>query len=87
MKQLCCDTARHALETRDFTGWHGLPAGCTPEALFGVALDDQWGQRRLGADHEPVRSCQAHSPRWFAAPSSSVLDGRSRGLLASETDP
>jgi len=43
-----CETARRAIETRDFVGWQGLPTGCTAEALFGGALDETWGVRALG---------------------------------------
>ena len=51
-----CTAARAAIESRHFIGWRGLPSGCSPESLFGVALDDQWGEAPLGQRFEPARS-------------------------------
>jgi hypothetical protein len=51
-----CETARRAIESRHFIGWHGLPPKCTPDALFGLALNDQWGEMPLGNSFEPARS-------------------------------
>jgi hypothetical protein len=51
-----CEDARLAIERRRLVGWRGLPPDCTPEALFGVALDGRWGERQLGADFEPART-------------------------------
>ena len=50
-----CETARRAIENRRFVGWRGLPAGCTPDALFGVAFDNTWGLRELGDAFAPAR--------------------------------
>lgn len=51
-----CKTARSAIEARRFIGWHGLPSGCSPDALFGVALDERWGDAPLGKRFEHSRS-------------------------------
>ena len=51
-----CEAARKAIEARRFIGWRGLPAGCTPDALFGVSLDGQWGELPLGENFEQARS-------------------------------
>jgi hypothetical protein len=51
-----CESARRAIEARHFAGWDGLAPGCTPLALFGVPLDDSWGQLPLGETFQPTRS-------------------------------
>jgi len=51
-----CERAAWAIRDRDVIGWQGLPTGCRPEDLFGVPVDDQWGERQLGEDCEPARS-------------------------------
>lgn len=51
-----CDAAKRAIEVRHFVGWRGLPPGCSPEAVFGVKLDDSWGAMPLGASFESARS-------------------------------
>jgi hypothetical protein len=53
---MTCDAAKHAIEARRFVGWRGLPAGCAPEALFGIKLDDTWGAMSLGSSFEKARS-------------------------------
>lgn len=75
MTQLTCDTARQAIEARRFQGWRGLPASCTPDALFGVAFDDAvWGQRRLGASLATARSRLLDLGGYYR-PMASVRDG------------
>jgi len=56
MAPMTCDAARRAMETHRFTGWRGLPQHCTPDALFGVPFDDQWGGQPLGSDFGPART-------------------------------
>lgn len=56
MAPMTCDAARHAIETHRFTGWRGLPQHCTPDALFGIPFDDQWGKQPLGSDFAPART-------------------------------
>lgn len=57
MTSLTCASARTAIETRELKGWTGLPAGCTPDGLFGVAFDEAtWGLLPLGMAHEPSRT-------------------------------
>lgn len=57
MTSSTCASARAAIETRELKGWTGLPAGCSPDALFGVAFDEaSWGMMPLGARHEPSRT-------------------------------
>ena len=56
MPAMSCDAARRAIETHQFVGWHGLPAGCTPESLFGIPYDDTWGMQSLGARFARARS-------------------------------
>jgi hypothetical protein len=51
-----CEIARRAIEARHFIGWRGLPPGCTPDTLFGMALDSQWGEMPLGNSFEQARS-------------------------------
>lgn len=70
---LCAD-ARAAIEARRFAGWTGLPAGCTPDALFGVPLDDTWGQLPLGASLAPTRSRLLELPGFYR-PIARVRDG------------
>lgn len=55
MTAMTCDSARGAIEARRFVGWRGLPAGCRPEQLAGVAFDDDWGVRALGEARAPAR--------------------------------
>lgn len=50
-----CEDARQAIRGGRFVGWRGLPRGCTPEALFGVAFDESWGLRKLGDEHDAAR--------------------------------
>lgn len=50
-----CEDARRAIEEIRFVGWRGLPAGCAPEALVGLALDERWGRRTLGSEELPAR--------------------------------
>lgn len=56
MNQQTCQAARTAIEARRFIGWRGLPSGCSPAALFGVALDASWGELPLGPHSAPARS-------------------------------
>ena len=56
MTEMTCETARQAITTRRFIGWSGLPRNCSPEAAFGIALDDSWGSLPLGSALEPARS-------------------------------
>jgi len=51
-----CGAAKRAIESRRFIGWHGLPAGCAPDAMFGIQLDDTWGLQPLGSSFEKLRS-------------------------------
>jgi hypothetical protein len=53
---MTCDAVKHAIEARHFVGWRGLPAGCTPDAVFGIKLDDTWGMQPLGASFEKTRT-------------------------------
>lgn len=55
MSQIC-KTARSAIEACRFIGWRGLPVGCTSDALFGVALDERWGEMSLGKNFERAQS-------------------------------
>jgi hypothetical protein len=44
-----CVEAKDAIAARRFVGWAGLPAGCSPEAMFGVKFDEkEWPARMLG---------------------------------------
>jgi hypothetical protein len=69
-----CADARTAIEARRLAGWTGLPAGCQPDALFGVALDESWGQLPLGAALEPTRSRLLELPGFYR-PMARVRDG------------
>ena len=60
-----CEEVREAIAARRFVGWRGLPAGCTTEALFGVALDDSWGAMPLGDAREPARSRLLELPGYY----------------------
>jgi len=53
---MTCDAAKHAIEARHFVGWHGLPAGCAPDAVFGIKLDEPWGTMPLGSSFEKART-------------------------------
>ncbi|MBE7454516.1 MAG: hypothetical protein HS111_38360 [Kofleriaceae bacterium] len=75
MPPVTCADARAAIEHRRFDGWRGLPPDCTPDALFGVALDDTWGQLPLGAAHLPTRSRLLELPGYYR-PLARVRDGR-----------
>jgi hypothetical protein len=55
MTETTCEDARRAIEARKFVGWRGLPAGCSPADLFGIAADDEWGTRRLGGQSAQQR--------------------------------
>lgn len=44
-----CDDARRAIEARRFIGFRGLPTGCTPDAVFGLRIDESWGRLPLGS--------------------------------------
>ncbi len=70
-----CEDARLTIERRHFVGWRGLPPDCTPEALFGVALDDGWGEQQLGADFEPARTRLLEIDGYYR-PMAYVRDGR-----------
>ena len=74
MKPLSCESARQAIEARLFTGWSGLPAGCSPKTLFGVALDGSWGQRRLGSGRVAAQSRLLEISGYYR-PMASVRDG------------
>lgn len=50
------NSARNAIETRNFIGWRGLPSGCTPDTLFDVSLDEHWGELQLGKRFEPAKT-------------------------------
>ena len=56
MMNQTCEAARQAIEARRFIGWRGLPAECSPDVLFGVDLDNQWGELPLGETFGPARS-------------------------------
>jgi hypothetical protein len=51
-----CEGAGKTIEAHGFVGWHGLPSGCTPDAMFGIPLDDHWGVQALGDNFENARS-------------------------------
>lgn len=53
---MTCDAAKRAIESRRFVGWRGMPAGCAPDAVFGIKLDDTWGAMPLGSSFEKARS-------------------------------
>jgi len=53
---MTCDAAKRAIESRLFVGWRGLPAGCAPDAVFGIKLDDAWGAMSLGSSFETART-------------------------------
>ena len=53
---MTCDAAKRAIEQRRFIGWHGLPAHCTPDSVFGIKLDDTWGVQPLGSSFEKART-------------------------------
>lgn len=53
---MTCDAAKRAIELRRFAGWRGLPGGCTPDAIFGIKLDDTWGMQPLGSSFEKART-------------------------------
>ena len=69
-----CEEVRDAIAARRFVGWRGLPVGCKPDALFGVALDDQWGQLPLGDARDPARSRLLDLPGYYR-PLAYVRDG------------
>lgn len=69
-----CTAARAAIESRRFIGWRGLPTGCSPKSLFGVALNDQWGEAHLGQRFEPARSHLLPVPGYYS-PAAYVRDG------------
>jgi hypothetical protein len=68
-----CEEAKQAIESRRFVGWRGLPAGCSPDAMFGVKFEaKEWPKRTLGK----------HETRWhgldipgYYEPTVSVRDG------------
>ena len=64
---MTCDAAKHAIEARQFAGWHGLPAGCASDALFGIRLDDTWGAMPLGSTFEKARSHLVELPGYGRA--------------------
>jgi hypothetical protein len=72
---MTCAEVRRAIEERRFVGWRGLPAGCTPEALFDVPWDDVWGERQLGAAFEPARTRLLETYGYYR-PMAFVRDGR-----------
>jgi hypothetical protein len=44
-----CEAAGRAIAARRFLAWRGLPAGCTPEAMFGLKFEErEWPARMLG---------------------------------------
>jgi hypothetical protein len=51
-----CEAAREQIEARHFIGWRGLPSRCTPDVLFGLPIDERWGELPLGRRFEPARS-------------------------------
>jgi hypothetical protein len=65
MTQDPCAAARQSIEQRRFIGWRGLPAGCTPDALVGVAFDDSWGVARLGEDLDEARQAVLHIKGYY----------------------
>lgn len=68
-----CEEAKHAIETRHFVGWAGLPAGCTPDVMFGVKFEEQeWPARMLGK--KSTRWLQVDVPGYYQ-PSVSVRKG------------
>lgn len=64
---MTCDAAKHAIDARRFVGWLGLPAGCAPDALSGVRLDDTWGAMPLGSSFEKARSHLVELPGYGRA--------------------
>jgi len=64
---MTCGAAKHAIEARQFAGWHGLPAGCASDALFGIRLDDTWGAMPLGSTFEKARSHLVELPGYGRA--------------------
>lgn len=68
-----CDEAKHAIEARRFVGWRGLPAGCTPDAMFGVKFEEkEWPARMLGK--KSTRWLVVEVPGYYR-PTVSVRDG------------
>lgn len=72
---MTCDAAGRVIEARRFVGWHGLPAGCTPEATFGIPLDERWGNQKLGTAFEPARTRLLEIGGYYR-PMAYVRDGR-----------
>jgi hypothetical protein len=69
-----CEEAKQAIEARRFVGWRGLPAGCTPDAMFGVKFEEkEWPARMLGK--KSTRWLQLETPGYYR-PMVSVRDGK-----------
>ena len=65
MTQSTCEAARDAIANRRFVGWRGIPAGCTPAAMFGIPATAEWGMLRLGGDYERVRTRLLELPGYY----------------------
>jgi hypothetical protein len=75
MSALSCDEARRAIEERRFVGWRGLPADCTPVALFRVPYEpDAWSRRHLGRQSPDARVRGLDIPGYYRA-SLTAVDG------------
>src|SRR4030095_1355848 len=51
-----CQSITKKIIAREFLNWHGLPESCTPESMFNLKIDQQWGELKLGDHFEPARS-------------------------------
>lgn len=72
-RTMTCEDAKQAIETRRFVGWSGLPAGCTPDAMFGVPFEEEeWPTRMLGK--RSTRWVQVEVAGYYS-PTVSVRDG------------
>jgi hypothetical protein len=68
-----CAEAKQAIEARRFVGWRGLPAGCSPDAMFGVKFEEnEWPTRRLGK--KTTRWIKVGDVRGYYQPTASVRD-------------
>src|SRR5262245_39868174 len=51
-----CKSLRQKIESCDYAGWQGLLNECTPEDMFDIDIDENWGELFLGEKFEPARS-------------------------------
>lgn len=70
------DTVRDLIVSAQLVGWHGLPAACRPNDLFGELSNDtsEWAQRPLGEDYERAAFAVLDLPNYYR-PTVSVRDG------------